>query len=89
VLFASEQMDEPQGWRMLEPGELVHVDLDLRATSSVVLDEAPAHLVRLEDLDPRAAASNHNPERSTRSWTAAPGRCRLVERERELCAAAG
>jgi glutamine amidotransferase len=62
VLFASEQMDEDRGWRMLEPGELVHVDLDLRVTSTVVLDEAPAHLVRLEDLDPRAAASQHNPE---------------------------
>jgi glutamine amidotransferase len=42
---------------MLEPGELVHVDLDLRATSGVILDEPPGHILRLEDLDPRAAAS--------------------------------
>jgi glutamine amidotransferase len=57
VIFASEQMDEDDGWRMLEVGELVHVDVDLRATSRVVLDEPPARMVRLEELEPRAAAS--------------------------------
>jgi glutamine amidotransferase len=57
VIFASEQMDEDPGWRMLEPGELVHVGLDLEVTTRVVMDEPPAHLVRLEDLDARAAAS--------------------------------
>jgi predicted glutamine amidotransferase len=57
VIFASEQMDEDDGWRMLEPGELVHVDIDLHATSRVVLDEPPAQLLRLKDLDPRAASS--------------------------------
>jgi glutamine amidotransferase len=57
VIFASEQMDEDPGWRMLDPGELVKVDRDLRVTSSVVLDAEPAHLVSLEDLDPRAAHS--------------------------------
>ena len=43
VIFASEQMDEDEGWRMLEPGELVHVDLDLRTTSRLVVDEPPTH----------------------------------------------
>jgi predicted glutamine amidotransferase len=62
VIVASEQMDEDSGWRMLEPGELVHVDVDLRTTSHVVLDEPPAHLVRLEDLDPRAADSQREAE---------------------------
>ena len=57
VIFATEQMDEDDGWRMLESGRLVHVSGDLRVSSSVVLDAAPAHLLRLEDLHPEVAAS--------------------------------
>jgi glutamine amidotransferase len=62
VIVASEQMDEDAGWRVLDPGELVHVDVDLATTSRVVLDEPPAHMVRLEDLDQRAAASQRDAE---------------------------
>ena len=61
VIFASEPMDEDPGWRSLESGELVHVDDDLRVTSRMVLDEPPAHRLRLEDLDVRAAASQRDP----------------------------
>jgi len=32
VIFATEQMDEDAGWRMLEPGELVRVDGDRQVT---------------------------------------------------------
>jgi predicted glutamine amidotransferase len=60
VIFATEQMDEDGGWRALEPGELVHVDADLRC-SSVTIDEPPAHLLTLADLEPHAAASQHEP----------------------------
>jgi hypothetical protein len=35
----------------------MHVDADLTVGSRVVLDRPPAHQLRLEDLDPRAAAS--------------------------------
>jgi predicted glutamine amidotransferase len=61
VIFASEPMDEDPGWRSLEPGELVHVADDLRVTSRMVLDEPPAHRLRLEDLDVRTAASQRDP----------------------------
>ena len=63
VLFATEQMDEDPAWRTLAPGELVHVDGDLRVTARVVIDEPPAHLLTLADLDRRAAASQqrHRP----------------------------
>jgi hypothetical protein len=61
VIFASEPMDEDPGWRSLEPGELVHVDDDLQVTSGMVLDGPPAHRLRLEDLDVRAAASQRDP----------------------------
>ena len=57
VVFASEPMDEDPGWRGLEPGELVHVDHTLGITSRIALPDPPAHLLRLEDLVPHAAAS--------------------------------
>jgi glutamine amidotransferase len=59
VLFASEQMDEDPGWRALEPDELVHVDGDLRVTCHTVVGAPPSHPLRLEDLEPHAAASQH------------------------------
>jgi predicted glutamine amidotransferase len=57
VIVATEQMDEDSGWRRLEPGELVRIDAELKVESRVVVDGPPAHLLRLEDLDPRAARS--------------------------------
>jgi predicted glutamine amidotransferase len=57
VIVASEQMDEDPGWRMLEPGELVRVDRELRVTSRVAIKAEPAAQIRLDDLDPRAAKS--------------------------------
>jgi predicted glutamine amidotransferase len=61
VIFATEQMDEDSGWRALDSGELMHVDADLHC-SSVTIDEPPAHLLTLDDLEPHAAASQHEPE---------------------------
>jgi len=55
VIVASEPMDEDTGWRLLEPGELVHVGPTLAVESSVVLDGPPAHQLTLDDLEPRAA----------------------------------
>ena len=57
VIAASERMDEHPDWRELAPGELVHIDADLLVQSSLVLSEPPTHRLRLEDLDPHAAAS--------------------------------
>jgi predicted glutamine amidotransferase len=57
VVFASEQMDDDPGWRLLEPGELVHVDGDLNVSSRIELGDPPAHPIRLDDLDPRIAAA--------------------------------
>jgi len=47
VLVASEALDGEGGWRMLAPGELVHVRPDLTVESAVVLPDPPAHLVPL------------------------------------------
>jgi predicted glutamine amidotransferase len=57
VVVASERMDEDAGWRLLESGELVHVDPDLHVTSTVALDRPPAHQLTLADLGGKAAAS--------------------------------
>lgn len=57
VIFATERMDDDPGWRLLEPGELVHVDAGLDIESRVVLDGPPSHRLGLDDLRPKAAAS--------------------------------
>jgi predicted glutamine amidotransferase len=57
VVVASERMDDDPGWRLLDSGELLHVDGDLGVTSRHVLDQAPAHPLTLADLDQRARSS--------------------------------
>jgi glutamine amidotransferase len=52
VVVASEQLDGEQGWRMLAPGELVHVRPDLTVESAMVIPEAPAHLIPLPSGNP-------------------------------------
>jgi predicted glutamine amidotransferase len=57
VVVASEPLDESPDWRLLEPGELIHVGPDLDVSSRVVLPEPPAHLLTYADLYPQEAAS--------------------------------
>jgi predicted glutamine amidotransferase len=45
VVVASERLDGEDGWRMLDPGELVHVGPDLGVDSAVVLPGPPARLI--------------------------------------------
>jgi predicted glutamine amidotransferase len=45
VVVASERLDGERGWRMLVPGELVHVRPDLTVESDVVISEPPARLL--------------------------------------------
>jgi glutamine amidotransferase len=52
VVVASEAMDGESGWRMLEPGELVHVRPDLSVESRIAVPEGPAHLVPLPAGNP-------------------------------------
>ncbi|MEV6809572.1 MULTISPECIES: class II glutamine amidotransferase [unclassified Streptomyces] len=57
VVVASERMDDHPDWRLMEPGELLHVGPDLGTARRVVLTEPPAHQLTLADLRPDAAAS--------------------------------
>jgi predicted glutamine amidotransferase len=52
VVVASEQLDGESGWRMLAPGELVHVGPDLSLESAVVIAEPPARLVPIGGHNP-------------------------------------
>lgn len=62
VIVASERMDENPGWTPLACSELLHVAPDLTVHREVVLDGPPAKLISLDDLDPRAAASQRSPQ---------------------------
>jgi predicted glutamine amidotransferase len=57
VVVASEPMDGETGWRLLDPGELIHVGIDLSVTSSSSLPTVPTHPLTLADMSPTAAAS--------------------------------
>lgn len=59
VVFASEPMDDDPRWRLLEPGELVHVDPGLQITRSLALPDPPRHPVRRADLSARAEQAQH------------------------------
>jgi predicted glutamine amidotransferase len=59
VIFASEPMDDDPRWQLMEPGQLVHVDADLDVTKQLVFAQSPKHQLRLQDLTPKAAASQH------------------------------
>jgi glutamine amidotransferase len=59
VIFASEPMDDDPRWQLMEPGELAHVDADLRIDRRIAFPDPPKHQLRHEDLTARAAASQH------------------------------
>ena len=59
VIIATERMDDDPGWRLLDPGELLHVRSTLEISSTAPFPAEPAHLLRVADLDPAAAASQH------------------------------
>jgi predicted glutamine amidotransferase len=52
VVIASEELDGETGWRMLAPGELVHIGADLAVHSSVVLPDPPARPVPIIGQNP-------------------------------------
>jgi len=57
VVIASERMDSDPGWRLLEPGELVHVDDTLRVSTGVILPNVPARPLTIDDLGATAKTS--------------------------------
>lgn len=61
VVFASEPMDGDPRWRLIEPGELVHVNAGLQVTSRHVLPDPPTHQLSHSDLNSTAQSAQHKP----------------------------
>jgi predicted glutamine amidotransferase len=59
TVVATERMDEDPLWRLLDPGELLHVDANQRVTGRLAFDRPPVHQLARADLHPRAAAAQH------------------------------
>lgn len=59
VVFATERMDDDPRWRLLEPGELVHVDSALGIDRDVILPGPPGRLLRREELSTPVADAQH------------------------------
>ena len=55
TVIASERMDTNPDWRLLESGELVHVDAELRVTSTIAVPYPPAHWIDASKMTPREA----------------------------------
>ena len=55
TVIASERMDANLDWRLLESGELVHVDPELRVTSTIAVPDPPAHMIELSKMSTREA----------------------------------
>ncbi len=55
----TERMDDDPGWRLIGPGEMLHIGPDLAIDRSTPFPAQPRHLLRPADLDPVAAASQH------------------------------
>jgi len=55
TVIASERMNANLAWRLLESGELVHVDPELRVTSTIAVPDPPAHMIELSKLSTREA----------------------------------
>ena len=61
VLVATERLDDDPAWRLLDDGDLVHVDVDLEVDTSSPFPP-PRHLLTRADLDAVSEAAQH-PER--------------------------
>ena len=57
TVIASERMNVNPGWRLLESGELVHVDSELRVSSTIAVPFAPAHMIDLSTMTAREAVA--------------------------------
>jgi len=57
VIIATERMDEDPSWRLLDPGELIHVQPGPHLSSRIAIAQPPARQLTYADLHPHAAAA--------------------------------
>ena len=65
VVFASEPMDDDPRWRLMVPGELVHVDAALQLSSQQLLPDPPEHPLCRADLKVEAQQHPSAPSDTT------------------------
>ena len=61
AVIASERMDSSPNWRLLESGELVHIDSGLGVTTTIAVPDPPAQMMELSA--PEAVAQAEDPAR--------------------------
>src|SRR5579884_1256930 len=49
TVIASQPMDTNPMWRLLEPGELIHIDPELRVSSTIAVPDPPAEMLVLSE----------------------------------------
>ncbi|MEB3061432.1 class II glutamine amidotransferase [[Mycobacterium] zoologicum] len=59
VVFATEPMDADPCWRLIAPGELVHVDAGLTIATELAFPDPPARQLRREELTAVAEEAQH------------------------------
>jgi len=55
AVIASERMNTNTAWRLLESGELIHIDSELNVTSTMAVPFPPAHMIDLKKMTAREA----------------------------------
>jgi glutamine amidotransferase len=55
AVIASERMNTNAAWRLLESGELIHIDSELNITSTIAVPDPPAHMIDLAKMTKREA----------------------------------
>ena len=58
TVIASERMDSSPGWRLLESGELIHVDPGLQITTTIAVPDPPARMMVLSAQEAVAQAED-------------------------------
>ena len=59
LIVASEPMDADAGWRLLDSGELLHVDSELAVETARPFPGPPSRLLARADLDAKTQATQH------------------------------
>ena len=68
TVIASQRMDSNPTWRLMEPGELIHVDSQLKVTSTIAVPDPPANMMELtaqvaatQEEEPGYTSASPNP----------------------------
>jgi predicted glutamine amidotransferase len=62
TVIASQPMDTNPLWRLLEPGELIHVDSELRLSSTIAVPDPPGEMLVLSQQEEAAQREDPAPD---------------------------